>query len=232
MKIFQRATLVLTAVLLSHNSVAAQSDIDAIEEAYLTGQPQTLVSLADNTEGYDQFLAEYRLGMTYSFSQQAEQAKTTFAQLIANLEAHITEQPDDAEALALLAYAYGYSTTQSPEMATSYGQKSYQALAKAEALAPESPRVYLVKGILQYNTPAAYGGSKEVAKQALEQSLALYVNDVNSGYYWGHSEANVWLGLTHLELGNKPAALEHFQAALDLEPGNGWAQYLLNSNAQ
>ncbi|MDO3388693.1 tetratricopeptide repeat protein [Gilvimarinus sp. SDUM040013] len=232
MQILKKATLILTTALIANVSWSAQSDIDAIEDAYLGGQPAALVNLIDSTQGYDRFLAKYRLGMMYSFSQQSDQAKATFASLISGLEEHLVANPNDSEALVLLAYTCGYSITLDPAKATSYGQKSYQALAKAETLAPNNPRVYLVKGILQYNTPAAYGGSKDIAKQALEQALALYPNDVNSGYYWGHDEANIWLGLTLLELGDKTSALTHFQAAATLEPNNGWAKYLLSSNTQ
>ncbi|UTF60130.1 tetratricopeptide repeat protein [Gilvimarinus sp. DA14] len=214
------------------SALAGQADIDAIENAYQKAQTDTLASLVDETRGYDQLLAEYRLGMLYSFSQQAERAKHTFNNLIEKLESHLAEHPDDAEALALLANVHGYTITLEPGKAASYGQKSYDALAKAQALAPASPRVNMIKGIIEFNTPVAYGGSKENARQSLTKAVKYYQDDVNSGIYWGHAEAHIWLGLTLMEQGDKNEALEHFQTATELEPNNSWAQHLLSSNSQ
>lgn len=225
---------IFTTVLLAATTTAfaGQEDIDAIESAYQNAQADALTALIHKNQGYEQLLAEYRLGMVYSFSQQAEIAKNTFDHLIAKLESHLEKSPDDAEALALLANVYGYSITLEPGKAASYGQKSYDALAKAEALAPASPRVNMIKGIIEFNTPVAYGGSKENARQSLTKAVNNYQDDVNSGLYWGHAEAHIWLGLTLMEQGDKNAALEHFQTATELEPNNHWAQHLLSSNTQ
>ncbi|MBU2886321.1 tetratricopeptide repeat protein [Gilvimarinus agarilyticus] len=230
---FRKVTLALvTACALSSGVCqSAQSDIDAIERAYMNGQTQKLTALANHHQDYEQFLAQFRLSVAYSTHQQADKALEIVQGLITKLEAHTKKQPDDDEALTLLAYAYSYTISLDQTVdAAAYAQQSYAALTKAASLAPDNPRVHLVQGILQYHTPTAYGGSKEAAKKFLQDALENYNHDVNSGVYWGHGEAHIWLGLTYLDLGNQRHALEHFQSALALNPENGWAKYLVNIN--
>jgi hypothetical protein len=55
-----------------------------------------------------------------------------------------------------------------------YGPVAAQALAKAKALNPENPRVYMLEGQDKFYTPEQFGGSKTEAKKLFETALAKY----------------------------------------------------------
>lgn len=55
-----------------------------------------------------------------------------------------------------------------------YGPAASEALAMAKKLNPDNPRVYMMEGIDQFNTPEQYGGSKEEAKRLLQEALKKY----------------------------------------------------------
>ncbi len=223
-------SFVASLVFFASSSFAAQADINAIEQAYYQHRTDKLTALLQVTNGYDYFLASYRLAIVYNFQQQEEKAKGILQKLIEQMEAHTRNNQKDAESLALLANIYGYSISLSPGKSMEYGPKSHETIAKAVALDKRNPRVQMLKGILEYNTPLAFGGSKEKAKIAFTLAQESFYNDYNSGKHWGHSENNVWLGLTHLELGDSAMARYHWQKALEINPDNSWARFLLENN--
>lgn len=51
-----------------------------------------------------------------------------------------------------------------------YIQKANESFAKAEVLNPENPRVYYLQGQSLMNTPAMYGGGKDVAKPLFQKA--------------------------------------------------------------
>jgi len=51
-----------------------------------------------------------------------------------------------------------------------YIMKANEAFAKAEVLNPENPRVYYLQGQSLMNTPAMYGGGKDVAKPLFQKA--------------------------------------------------------------
>ena len=218
------------AILFSVNSVAEQSDIDAIEDAFNRGDSEKMQQLITSTEGYEHFLANYRQALQQSFHQQQKEAQSTLEDLIEKMETHTTTHPDDAESLALLANVYGYSIGLNPLKAMSYGPRSHDRIRAALAINNESPRVLMFEGIIAYNTPAMFGGSKQKAKAAFDQALAVFPADKDSGMHWGYSDTQVWLGLTHLELDNIDMARHYWQQALATNSQNNWAKHLLESN--
>lgn len=52
-----------------------------------------------------------------------------------------------------------------------YGQQGAQALAKAKAMSPENPRIYLLEGQDKFYTPEQFGGSKTEAKTLFETAM-------------------------------------------------------------
>ncbi|SMF52363.1 Cytochrome c biogenesis factor [Alteromonadaceae bacterium Bs31] len=227
-----RVIALCLAVLTTNTSLAAQSDIDAIEQAFYHNQLDKLEQIEKSSTGYDHYFASYRLGLKHAINGDLDQAKTTMEQLIVEMESYTKENPEDAESLGLLAYIYGYTISLEPMKAQSYGPLSHSRIAQAQAISPDNPRVLMFKGVIEYNTPAMYGGSKHKAVEALSLALEQFPSDLASGKHWGHSEANVWLGLSYLELGQREKAREHWQAAVDLNAENAWARGLLEQHQQ
>lgn len=221
---------ILLALLISNSSFADQASVDAIEQASMQLNQTQLVSLAEQTLGYDQALANYRLAIAQNLNADTDSAAKSLDNAMEQLEAITEQTPDDAEAWALLAQVYGYKISFSPMKAVYYGPKSGEALSKAYSLAPNNPRVHLVKAVSEYNSPAMFGGSKKAAVESLDKAIELFVNDSALDRRWGHAEAYVWRGLAKLSLEDSDSAIADFEQAIELEPDYGWPQFLLSQN--
>ncbi|WP_045855638.1 tetratricopeptide repeat protein [Teredinibacter purpureus] len=233
MTIFKQlaTTLITTAsVFLACTSHADQSNIDAIEHAFHTQDAAQLEQLANDISGYDQFVARYRLVLKYQFEKQPTLATSTLNGLIDDIASHCESHPEDAEAQALLGNLYGYSISLNPSKAMVYGPRAHDHITLAEMLDKENPRVQMFKGIMDFNKPAMFGGSKTAARDALIRAVAAFPSDRQSGNHWGYSDAHIWLGLCYLELGDTGSARKHWGKALDINPDGGWASMLLNSH--
>lgn len=225
-------TLITLAVGLqiSFSAVAGQVEIDQIEQAASTLNITELQAIVSSTNGYEQALAYYRMGLSANLTGQAEVAVSAIDKAIELLEPLDEATNNDVEVKALLAQVYGYKIALEPMKGMYYGPKSSSTIAEAEALAPNNPRVQLVIGISKLNTPAMFGGSSEAAYQAFDKAISAYANDELSNYYWGHAEAYTWRGLVHIQKGETEKAKQDWQLALNVNPNYGWAKMLLSQN--
>jgi tetratricopeptide (TPR) repeat protein len=224
--------IVLTSsLILSGQAQADQQTITAIENASMTLNLSELVTIKNNSHGYDKALANYRLGLNYSFVQQQDKAIDALELATEQLNALVEVDSQDNESWALLAQVYGLRIAYQPMRGGELGPKSVMALSKAQSISPNNPRVLLIKGVSKYNTPAMFGGSKHQALIELSNAIEQYSNDQHSEFHWGFAEAYTWRGLTQLELGNKDAALADWAKAIEISPNHGWAKNLLKKNS-
>lgn len=225
-------TLITLAITLqiSFSAVAGQAEIDQIEQAAGVLNIAKLQSISTQVNGYEQALAYYRIGLSANLTGQTEQAINAIDQAIELLEQLDESSIDDVEIKALLAQVYGYKIALEPIKGMYYGPKSNTTIAAAETLAPNNPRVQLVKGISKLNTPAMFGGSDKAAFQAFDKAIHAYATDQNSNYHWGYAEAYTWRGLVQLQKGDSDKAKQDWQLALNINPNYGWAKMLLAQN--
>jgi tetratricopeptide (TPR) repeat protein len=135
-----------------------------------------------------------------------------------------------AEAYALLASCYGQKIRFYPLAGIILGPKSGSALSTALALEPENPRVVLLNAMSTYFTPALFGGSKEEGLQGFRKATALFDRWKSADSLqpdWGYDEAYIWIGIANLEQKEPMSARKAFQRALEINPNNGWAKYVL-----
>ncbi|MCP4324717.1 MAG: hypothetical protein GY787_23270, partial [Alteromonadales bacterium] len=100
--------ILISLLLASSLSVqASQSDINAIEQAAIQLNSSQLITLTEQTSGYDQAFAYYRLAITQSLQAKADQANQNLDLAIIELEALTKQQENNDEAWALLAQIYG-----------------------------------------------------------------------------------------------------------------------------
>jgi tetratricopeptide (TPR) repeat protein len=226
-----KTLLTLTISLqLSFTAIAGQADIDQIEQAAATLNVTELQTITTQVTGYDKALAYYRTGLSANLMGKTEQANQSIDQSIELLEQLDSSTPDDVEIKALLAQVYGYKISLEPIKGMYFGPKSNAKLAEAETLAPNNPRVLLVKGIGKLNTPPMFGGSSEAAYQAFDKAVLAYANDQDSGFHWGYAETYTWRGLVHMQSGETDKAKQDWQLALNINPDYGWAKMLLSQN--
>jgi tetratricopeptide (TPR) repeat protein len=223
-----KATL-FTSVLFSSALFAGQAEIDRIEAATANLDIATLSSLSSELEGYDYSLAQYRLAMSANLKQQNKLALTAINNSIETLESLNQVNSNNAEVKALLAHVYGYKISLKPLTAIVNGPKVQKMLEEAEQIAPSNPRVLLVKGISAMFTPAFFGGSNDLAMEAITQALEAYKHDFSSNYHWGYAEAQTWKGVLEQKNGNIEQAKADWQQALMINQDYGWAKILLAS---
>lgn len=81
-----------------------------------------------------------------------------------------------------------------------YGPKAAEALATAQALNPENPRVYLLQGQDKFYTPEQFGGSKTEAKKLFDiamQKFAAFKPQSNIYPTWGKSTTQHFITLAN-----------------------------------
>ncbi|MCE9776338.1 MULTISPECIES: tetratricopeptide repeat protein [Shewanella] len=222
----RKLTLLLGLSLALSTQAATIDEIDAAANQI---DIDTLSLYADNSQGYQQAYANYRLAVSANILgqlQTRDQALATAAESLA--------QPNfnkDGEALALLSAVYGMQITANPSQSATLGKAAGKSLQNARQLAPNSPRVALIGAISSFYTPVEYGGSSDRALQEIERALKLYANPC-SDICWGQAEAYTWRGVIQQQLGQSKAASQSWQQALALDPDYAWAGFLLSKQTQ
>jgi hypothetical protein len=98
----------------------------------------------------------------------------------------------NAEVLVLKALEARTVLSLHHELFLQYLPLIIQSLDSAQTLDPENPRVYLLKGSLQYYMPENMGGGKEKGLALIRLSLEKYNHAIPANKYspdWGRSEA-------------------------------------------
>lgn len=232
MKKITKSLLMTLSMSVIIPAYAEQQLIDQIEKASMTMDISSLERLSSESQGYDQALAFYRLGLNYNLTSQQSKAIDALEVAGQLLQAQLQHNPQDVESWALLAQIYGLRIAFEPMKGAYYGPKSAEAIATASHLDETNPRVQLIRGISDFNTPAVFGGSNTAAVAALDRAISYFPADSHSGVSWGHAEAYTWRGLAHIALGNQQQALSDWQHALKISPQYGWAKMLLTKHSQ
>ncbi|MBI1674287.1 tetratricopeptide repeat protein [Shewanella sp. DW31] len=228
-------TLLLASsfLLISTHSFAATpsntniTNVDAASNAMNLTQLQ---QLSGSTQDYDKAYANYRLAISANVMGQKTLASSALTTAQTTLEALETSQAN-AESLALLSSVYGMQVALDNSKGATLGMKSAKAIASAEQLEPQNPRVALVKAIAAYNTPAIFGGSMQNAKTLATTAIERFAQPCDN-ICWGEAEAYTWRGLAKQELGDSQGAIEDWQQAIKVQADYGWAKFLLQQNQQ
>jgi hypothetical protein len=79
----------------------------------------------------------------------------------------------ESEIFALQAFLYQMRITDMSK-GFKYSSLASEALAEAEKLNPNNPRIYYLRGNNTFHTPKAFGGGKEKAKPMFEKAAGLF----------------------------------------------------------
>ncbi|GAA4454455.1 hypothetical protein [Rurimicrobium arvi] len=83
-----------------------------------------------------------------------------------------------------------------------YGKVFEENLDNAKQLNPDNPRIYLLRGIAKFYTPAMFGGGKKTALPYFEKAKSLFAARTDTDItkpYWGAATNNYFLGLASTE---------------------------------
>jgi len=178
---------------------------------------------------YNETLVEYKLlemGMRPGNEQLFEQYYET---ALKNAKILTDEKEFAAEGKTLSASVYMMKIANSPMSAITLSSKIHSLLDEAEKIKPEFPRIYLIRGMMKFNTPGIFGGSYEVALKNFSKSISLYEkqNEDTTSSDWGYLEALTWAGRSQEKLENFEAAIFSYKKVLSVEPDFGWVKYSL-----
>ena len=147
---------------------------------------------------------------------------------------HLETATDRDEAFAegwlMLSAAYGQKMTVRPLQAVSLGRKFNRAMSRARELAPDNPRVVLLRAITAYNLPRIVGGNKERALEGLYRAARLFEEEVVEDPVlpsWGHEDTYARLGIVFMDRGDPEEARTAFERALEINPEFGWVKHTL-----
>ena len=133
------------------------------------------------------------------------------------------------ESHALRSGLLGMMIGSSPIKGMTLGPKSGAEMERAVELAPENPRVWLVRGIGAIHTPSMFGGGLDKSEEYLKKAIDLFANDKPQppAPGWGLAEAHVWLGQVYAKQAKKELARAEYQKALAIEPNEMWTRTTL-----
>ncbi len=149
---------------------------------------------------------------------------------IDHLEAATDRDETFAEGWLMLSAVYGQKMTVRPLQAVSLGRKFNRAMSRARELAPDNPRVVLLRAITAYNLPRIVGGNKDRALEGLNRAARLFEEEVVEDPVlpsWGHEDTYARLGIVFLDRGNLEEARTAFERALEINPEFGWVKHTL-----
>lgn len=148
---------------------------------------------------------------------------------VERLEAVVNDDPENTEARALLGALYGLQIARDPSRGAELGVRSSGALDRAEAGAPDNPRVTLLQGISAFHTPVRFGGGLDRAERLLRRSLDSFSREPQDKPWpnWGRFDAHVWLGQTLARQKDPSGARAEYDAALSLAPDSAWVKFVL-----
>lgn len=226
---------ILTSLTTATNLMAANdfpAIVHEIEQAVVLGDIEKLVHQGHELEsdsrdwGVDSGLRRYtvayvswRLGSLLD-GKEGDRVLKKAEGILLKL---VREQPDNAEALALLGSIYG-SQINSTWKGMRLGPKAGEALDRAEQASPNNPRVILQQAISAFYTPGLFGGGLERAKQKIRHAEELFEKEPELKPWpdWGQIDAYAWSGQILAKAGDRKGAREAYEKGLSLEPDHVW----------
>ena len=234
----------MTAPALSLRQELAWSELTArLERAALAGSGQELRAVRIDLlrqlvrpaeQAPAQSLLEYAIAYVgYRLANRSDVPEQEQADLlddaVERLETLVDDDPEYTEARALLGSLYGLQIGRDASRAVVLGVRASGALDRAEAAAPDNPRVALLQGISAFHKPVRFGGGLDRAERLLRRSLDLFSREPPDKPWpnWGRFDAHVWLGQTLARRNDPSGARAEYDAALSLAPDSGWVKFVL-----
>jgi tetratricopeptide (TPR) repeat protein len=179
---------------------------------------------------YYRTLCEYKLLEMSSRPGNESLFENNYESGVANAEKLSELKEFESEGRTLLAAIYMMKIASNPMSAVTLTSKIHSLLDKAQNINPDNPRTYIIRGIMNFQTPADFGGSFEDAAKNFAKAIQLFEKEVEIDSikpHWGYLESLAWMGITQEKLKNLEAAKFSYQKVLSLQPDYAWIKYSL-----
>jgi len=195
---------------VSDNSLLWLEGMNELKTSYKkTNSINTLFELSKSQYGYMGLLID---------KQEFEKAKKILPEAEKNITKLLEQNPEWADAYALLAGIYGFKIILYPNLVIYNGPKGKNYMEKASELKNITPAVIIEMGNYKYHTPILLGGNIEEAilyyKKAINQ-IEIKKQDKNN---WQYINAMVWLAISYDKKGENDKALATLNKLLEKEP--------------
>lgn len=145
-----------------------------------------------------------------------------------HLEAALKLDERCADCWALKAGLHGFLITFDPASGMTLGPQTMTELGRAQGIAPNNPRVWLLDGINTLHMPVAFGGGPARALDKLRRAQELFAAGPDSGAFdWGREDAWIWAGRVAAQQHDYAAADSCYAKVLALDPDNAWVKQRL-----
>lgn len=208
---FSNAQTVKTPTAAVASSGYEKAMAEKIKKIELLSTPEEFTALANDfarigTKENSQWLPYYYAAFTTLQKGRALQKANKIAELdgVADeaqkyLDAAVALSPENAELYILSKMIHRQRMLVNPmERFMTEGRAAADALAKAERLDPENPRIALLKAEDTYYTPEQFGGSKTKGLeqfQTAKDKFAAYKAPSALAPNWGAAEAEYFLNM-------------------------------------
>lgn len=170
--------------------------------------------------------AYHELHLAYVLASRTSQEDPKGSKELVERTLKAFENTQDPECQALVGAFLGLKINASPMSAMVLAPKAMGIFNKAQAKAPDSPRVTLLRAIHLLYTPAFVGGGTKVALPLMEAAVALAEKEAVPADAWapswGRIESLGWLALVQAKDEQFAAAKATAERVLALDPGNGF----------
>jgi len=156
------------------------------------------IASAEPKEWLPRYYATYAYSMLAFFGKNTTEKDQMVDKAEALLKEAVAIAGENSELMLLDAQVHQARMLADPQSRYQTEGPLFEAsLKKAEALSPDNPRVYLMKGSNLYYTPEQFGGGKKVAKPILEKAVEKFATFQPAGPLfpnWGQGQAGYMLG--------------------------------------
>jgi len=225
----------LLVIGITNPSIASDTPASEIETAVASGDADNLRRIRSeldapggDTDFYVRAYAGWRLSQLLGDADKKER-KSVLKAARQDLDRHLADFPDDAESLALRGGITGRMITGALS-GMRLGPKASKDLDRALEIAPQNPRVALMRGMNFHFMPGAFGGGDDAALPELERARELFDSETDEEWPdWGRIDALGWLGKILAGQDRPGEATAVLDEALKLKPDHRWIQQIRSS---
>lgn len=158
-----------------------------------------------------------------------------FDKAVSNAERLSRQKNWASEGKTLLSAIYMMKIATKPLTAVYLSPKIWGLLDEAGKINPENPRVYIIRGSMNFNTPKMFGGSYKNAADNFKTAVSLFERQDTVFTLlpsWGYAESLVWFGRSMEAQDSYEQARFAYIKALRVQPDYSWVKNILLPNVE